>query len=147
MNDNFMKTKDKIEFINNDVVAAYKSIYGNDLETIYLYGSYARNEEADDSDIDYIGLINRTQEKIKKSIYELWDCTGDIDLDHNVVVSAMAVESKDFKKNCRTYPYYINVLKDGIKIYDRSDIENMIVMKDNLKGGYNTAVLSAAFND
>ena len=115
-----MNARAKLDYINNDVIKAYKHVYGNDLEAVYIYGSYARNEELPDSDIDYVALINRRHKDIKKSLYDLWDCTGEIDLAHDVVVSAMAVDFEDFMKNNGSYPYYVNVTKDGIKIYDKS---------------------------
>ena len=115
-----MNARTKLDYINNDVIKAYKHIYGNDLEAVYIYGSYARNEESSDSDIDYVALINRRQQDIKKYLYDLWDCTGEIDLEHEVVVSAMAVDYEDFLKNYGSYPYYANIAKDGIKIFDKS---------------------------
>ncbi len=114
-----MSSRSKLHCINDEIISCYKKTYGNDDEAIYLYGSYARNEETNESDIDYVALINRNQEDIKKLIYDLWDCTSDIDLNYNVVISAMAIRSEDFKKYNRSYPYYSNILKDGIKIYDR----------------------------
>ncbi|MBC8383460.1 MAG: nucleotidyltransferase domain-containing protein, partial [Candidatus Cloacimonetes bacterium] len=44
-----------------------KSIYGSKLELVYLFGSYARNEANEDSDIDIAvvldGLASRYKER------------------------------------------------------------------------------------
>lgn len=115
-----MNARPILHLVNNDIISAYRTVYGDDLEAVYLYGSYARHDEDDESDIDYVALIKRIHPDIKKGFDQLWDITGDIDLEHEVVVSAMAVEADDFYQNAKSFPYYINILKDGIKIYEKS---------------------------
>ena len=39
------------------VVAAYRKAYGSDIEAIYLYGSYARGDFDEDSDIDFAAIV------------------------------------------------------------------------------------------
>ena len=40
------------------VVAAYRKVYGDDIEAIYLYGSYARSDFDEDSDIDFAAITS-----------------------------------------------------------------------------------------
>ncbi len=54
-----MSSRSKLRGINDEIISCYKKTYGNDVEAIFLYGSYARNEETNESDIDDVGLKNR----------------------------------------------------------------------------------------
>lgn len=46
-----MCTKSQLEAIEEEMVNYYRSVYGDSIDTIILYGSYARGDYSDDSDI------------------------------------------------------------------------------------------------
>lgn len=86
-----------------------------ELKAVYLFGSYARNEATDNSDIDI--LIDRTDSKIKGmfdmgALFEdLTDSIGkDIDL-----VTTQTLLQESTKQRC---PYFVeNLTKEKVKIY------------------------------
>ena len=52
-----MCTKSQLEAIEEEMVNYYRSVYGDSIDTIILYGSYARGDYSDDSDIDITAIV------------------------------------------------------------------------------------------
>src|ERR1700741_1614289 len=82
--------------------------------TVILYGSYARGEEREDSDIDLLILIDSDKEKITrdekiKITYPICD----IELETETIISPVVYTRKGWA-NHRVTPYYENVNKEGI---------------------------------
>ena len=49
--------KNELDIILKEIVKAYKSVYGDDIVDILLYGSYARGDNTNDSDIDVVAIV------------------------------------------------------------------------------------------
>ena len=79
--------------------------------TLILYGSYARGDNKDNSDIDI--LVQVDTEKItwddqKRIAYPLYD----IELDTGIMISPFIYSKKGWA-NHRVTPFYENVLREG----------------------------------
>ena len=61
-----MNAMPHMEEICRRVVAAYRKAYGDDIEAIYLYGSYARGDFDEDSDIDFAAIVKGERLDIQK---------------------------------------------------------------------------------
>ena len=48
----------------HEVHSGLQSIFGNELEQLLLYGSYARGEQDSESDIDLLALVNMPKERL-----------------------------------------------------------------------------------
>lgn len=46
-----------VQKIIQSVAGAYRSVFGNDVVQIILYGSYARGDFTDDSDLDLAAIV------------------------------------------------------------------------------------------
>lgn len=82
--------------------------------TIILYGSYARGEEREDSDIDILILVDSDKEKIThdekiKITYPICD----LELEMETIISPVVYSKKGWA-NHRVTPYYENVNREGI---------------------------------
>ncbi|MBF0635120.1 MAG: nucleotidyltransferase domain-containing protein [Nitrospinae bacterium] len=104
-------TKDhvgKILIELNDKLAA---LYGSRLKSVYLYGSYARGEADDDSDIDIAvilaGAVNRAKER---------SCAGDIasgiSLRENCVITLFFMSEAEMAE--KPYAIHRSIARDGI---------------------------------
>ena len=57
------------------VVAAYRKAYGDDIEAIYLYGSYARGDFDEESDIDFAAIVKGDQFTCTRLPKWIWSST------------------------------------------------------------------------
>lgn len=80
--------------------------------TVLLYGSYARGDNKNDSDVDLLILLNKdkvTWEDEKRISYPLYD----IEFDTGTLISPLVISKQDWETRHRITPFYHEVLKDG----------------------------------
>lgn len=79
---------------------------------VILYGSYARDDYDDQSDLDLLVLVDmekvsRTdQKKIKYPLY-------DIEFETGTIISPMVFSKNDWETRHKNTPFYENVKKEG----------------------------------
>lgn len=85
-------------------------IYGDKLKAVYLYGSYARGDYREGSDIDVMILL-----KDYKSYWEEIERTGElistVSLDYNAHVSRILMTEEKWKRS--DTPLLKNIHRDG----------------------------------
>ena len=91
-----------------------QKIYGKHLKKVILYGSYARGDYRDDSDIDIMILTTLTDEEIKKTEPMLFDLAFDFQMDYGVDISVVVKNKDQFEYWLGALPFYNNVKKEGI---------------------------------
>jgi len=82
---------------------------------IILYGSYARGEEKDTSDIDVLVLLDQNNvslEEEMKIAYPLYD----IEYLTGIIISPLILSKKEWKNQHRITPFYENVLNEGVML-------------------------------
>lgn len=112
----FMPTT--IETLLKRYIEALTQIYGTHLKSVILYGSYARGDYTKDSDIDIMILLDLTDMEIKKYRHELSGLTYDFNMDHDIDIKPIAKNEEHFQKWVNVYPFYSNVEKEGVKLFD-----------------------------
>ena len=103
-----MKT---IDMVIREFKSRTKKLYGNKLKNIILYGSWARNEANEHSDIDLLVIIKKDI-KPGKEIDRMIDIITEINLKHSVLISVYPVSEKNF--STLKSPLLMNVRKEGI---------------------------------
>jgi predicted nucleotidyltransferase len=115
--EDIMCDKTVLDAITKKVCASAKEVLGDKLERIILFGSYARGDFHEWSDID-IMIISDIQpenaDEIRTKIYRLMDY---IDLEYNIIISLHMVSSATFHKYVNALPLYTNVQKEGVELY------------------------------
>lgn len=91
-----------------------KKIYADNLREIILYGSVARDEARDDSDVDIAILVDSDEEGMYDRIL---DVVVDIELKYNLVISVVLIEMDRFTKWGDVLPFYKNIKKEGITLW------------------------------
>lgn len=107
----------KIKKILEEYVQGLNNIIGEDLESVILYGSYARGEQDKDgeiSDIDIMILVKLNENKIKKIEEKIIDYTYDLDLKYDVLLSPIIESITNYNKMVSYIPFYKNVEKEGV---------------------------------
>ena len=95
-----------------------QKIYGQHLKTVILYGSYARGDYREDSDIDIMILLDLPDMDIKQYRHELSGETFEFNMDHDLDIKPIAKSEEHFQYWVDVYPFYENVKKEGVKLFD-----------------------------
>ena len=98
----------------NELVSEICKIYGDNLISIILYGSVARNTATEDSDIDIALLIKKNDDEM----YDRWlDVAVGLDLRYDQLITTSLIEEDRFNEMKDKMPYYINIDKEGIVLW------------------------------
>jgi len=83
------------------------------IKRIIIYGSKARGDFVEDSDIDLLFIVEGDVSRSTKM--QMNDIIYDYELAHDVVISAIFVSEKDFRDKVNTF--LMKVKKEGIVIW------------------------------
>lgn len=111
-----MCTESQLSQIVEAMVECYRSVYGNDIVDIALYGSYARGEHTENSDIDIVAIVRGSRLALQNKLKMIWDISAELGLEHDIVVSPTVIPYDEFMKYKQTLPYYRNIAEEGQKI-------------------------------
>ena len=98
-----------------DFTETMKNHYGDRLSKIILYGSYARGDFNEESDIDFMVLLNDEEVKAMKELSNTNNEIYDLTLKHDILVSMFATSIKKFQ--LATKAFYEFVKKEGVTVY------------------------------
>ena len=94
-----------------ELKASLNSIYGRRLCGVYLYGSYARGEEDDESDIDVLVVLDELK-RYGDEIERTSHAVADLSLKYEVSVSRIFVREEDWSDG--QTPFLLNAREDAI---------------------------------
>lgn len=93
--------------------AELRNVYGPRLHSVILYGSRARGEAAEDSDIDLLVVLESCP-AFWQEFDRISPIASRISFDHDVVISAIPVGSDEF--NRAPSPLLQNVRREGVQV-------------------------------
>lgn len=108
----------EINALLQQYVNKIKDIYGRHLRAVILYGSYARGDYREDSDIDIMILVDITNVEIEEYRKQLSYMTYDFNMDYDADIKPIAKNEEHFRYWVSAYPFYANVEREGIKLYE-----------------------------
>lgn len=91
-----------------------RRILGKNLKQVILYGSYARGDYTEDSDIDIMVLTTLTDKEIEQIETEIYDLAFDYLMDYGVDISVVIKNEEQFNYWLGALPFYDNVRKEGM---------------------------------
>ena len=110
-----MCTKPEALDILSAVYQSANQIYAGRIQDAILYGSYARGDNKETSDIDILLTADLTQEEISAEWKTLAALSGRLGLENDTVVSIQVVPLAQFRRYADFLPFYQNVLREGIR--------------------------------
>ncbi|MBE5899893.1 MAG: nucleotidyltransferase domain-containing protein [Lachnospiraceae bacterium] len=111
-----MCKRSELDDIIKIVVDIYRKTYGEDIVEIILYGSYARGEEQNDSDIDIVAIVNGERKLLQDALVEVWNQVDDVSIDYETIISPTVIPYQEYMKWKEDIPYYHNIDKEGIRV-------------------------------
>ena len=110
-------SKIQLEQIKYEVSAGIQSALGAKLHQIILYGSYARGDYNEDSDIDIIVLADIDEDKMGDYRNEIDMVSSKLSLEYDALITISLKNRQLFYNRLSILPFYQNVIKDGVVLY------------------------------
>lgn len=93
-----------------------RKLMGKYLSKILVYGSYARGDYNETSDIDIMILTSLSEKKIEKMEDALYDVAFDLLLEYGIQISVIVKNEEHFNYWLGALPFYDNVKREGVEI-------------------------------
>lgn len=107
-----------IQTLLTDYLAEIQKIYGLHLKSVFLYGSYARGDFTQDTDVDVMILVDLAVEEMEEYLDELAEIGFDYNVAYGIWMMPVVRNQKHFEHWAKAYFFYENVQKEGVKIYE-----------------------------
>ena len=109
-----MCTKNEAMIILREVYEGCLAVFG-DVKAAYLYGSYARGDYHEESDVDILLTVEQPQSVISAHRSDIAELSSDLSLEHDITVSISVKPAEQFERLIDVLPFYQNVVREGIK--------------------------------
>ena len=109
-------SREQLEYITQSVTEQARAVFGDTLREVILYGSYARGDYKEWSDVDIMILADVDELTAKKLDKELAKRLSNLDYRMNMLLSTIIVPFSRFEYFNEHYPFYMNVRKEGIRL-------------------------------
>ena len=93
-----------------------RAILGEDPDAVVLYGSYARGDYDEESDVDIMIRINCSRERLNELRAAFIELADALSMEYGVEVSLSVTDSATYERYKNYLPYYENIESEGIKI-------------------------------
>jgi len=107
-----------IEELKKEVEIATKKIFGEKLEKVFLFGSYARGDYGEDSDIDFAAIVNVPIFEMSSYNNLIGDIVGELTLKYGIIITLIVINTEYFVRYKDILPFYSNILNEGQIIYE-----------------------------
>lgn len=101
----------EIEHIISEFKEKAGKLYGSRLKKLILYGSFARGQATQDSDID-LAIVLEGKVATGREIDRLINVITDINFDYGVLLSVYPVSEEDY--HSLNSPLLMNIRKEGV---------------------------------
>lgn len=112
-----MCTAEQLNGLTADLVSEYRRLFGDSLRQVILYGSYARGNPDEESDVDVAALVDCSRETLRKTFERLGEISSELSLAYGITVSPTAIPFADFQNYQDALPYYRNIRSEGVQLY------------------------------
>lgn len=112
------KTQKEVFELIKQYTDEIKPVLGEDLKKVILYGSYARGDFNEESDIDILLMVG-SEENINDKDNELVKIEVNINLNNDVLITPIIINEEKFSKYKEILPFYKNIINEGVVFYEQ----------------------------
>ena len=102
--------------IMQEFAKSVRKMLGNSLDSVIVYGSYARGDYSELSDIDVMLLVSLGEEEIKKISDQISDLAFDFMMKYGVDIFPIITNIDHFNYWVDNLPFYRNVRDEGVRL-------------------------------
>ena len=116
------------------LVGRLRQRYGNDLRRVVLFGSKARGDFDNESDLDVLVVISMSTDMYRHYWNDIVDIACDIELKYGVVISLIIKETANYAA-MRSQGLLLarNIEQDGIDLWMTPSLEQFLEVRGNGK--------------
>ena len=106
--------KEYLESILSDVVEAAHTVYAD----VVLFGSYARGDNSEGSDVDVILFVDLPKQEIGTKYFDdILPVGAELSMKYNILVSIKTQSTAEYRKYRNVIPFYRNIANEGRVYY------------------------------
>lgn len=109
--------KDKLSELLTLLTREIKTLFGDKLQRIVLYGSYARCEENKESDLDVMIFVKIPSDDLRKYRERVVDLEVELSLKYDLLVSIILQAVDEYNKWLPVLPFFRNVQEEGVEVF------------------------------
>lgn len=104
-----IRTRKLLQKLKNGLIR----VYGEQLNAIYLYGSFARGDNVDGSDLD-VAVILKDFQRRAAEVRRTSELVGDLSLDFEITVSPLFLRENEWTTN--KFSLLRNIKAEGVAV-------------------------------
>jgi len=112
-----MINSQQLNEIVGSIAIQAKSILGDSLERIILYGSYARMDHNSESDVDVLLLTDLPASNLRLYRTKINHLASRLSLKYDILVSITLKDVATFYRYQYDIPFYSNILREGVEYH------------------------------
>lgn len=93
-----------------------RKLFDRHLISAVLFGSYARGDFDEESDIDIALLVDCSREELRSYQDALASLATDVGLEHGQLISFICIPYDEYLKWLPALPFYQNIEREGVKL-------------------------------
>ena len=115
-----MQSQEKLKLDNilNDLVSECSITFNAKLSDVRLFGSYARGDYDEDSDIDVMIILDMSDVEARKSLNDICRIVAMLELKYSVTISPVIYGKNEYDTR-KSFGFCKNVEKEGVSQYVR----------------------------
>lgn len=112
-----MCTKNELQIIVSEIAKTAKQTFKDNLDSVILYGSYARGDYTSDSDVDIMILVKGiAPQDLWRYRAPITEKSSQLGLEYDILITPLIKDTDTFNKYLDVLPFYQNVDKEGLRI-------------------------------
>ena len=111
-----MCSREKVTQIIYEMNQSIRGLFPEDSIEVILFGSYARREETDGSDIDVMYLVDAPRTAIAERNWQIGEAAALVLLEHGIVVSPIVENREYFRDKVDVLPFFTNIQREGVRM-------------------------------
>jgi len=108
--------KQKLYNVLNDLVSECKAVFCDKLSDVRLFGSYARGDYDEESDIDIMIILDMSDADVRKGRHDVCRIAAMLELKHFVTISPVLYTKKEYDMR-KSFGFCKNVEMEGVSQY------------------------------
>lgn len=116
---NSQNNNEKIKIISDELTSKIRVLFENKLKKIIIFGSYAKGQQDDESDIDIMAIIDEDKYELQKSSNEIVEISVNMGMEYDILFSIILQSQNEFQKYEDDLPFFRNIKNEGIVVYEQ----------------------------